>query len=453
MDMLKVFRRSPLLLPLAGLAAVAMLFVSEGSYRRSVGTLDTIGAVQSTRTRILGLQQDVLDAEAAQRGYLLTGNAVQLQPYDAALRAIDSAFVDLRLEYGNREDLRGAQTLTLLQAQTDRKLSDLSGVIRQREAGRVGVTVPVALPDIDRQQINNIRALGADLLAIESRRMEQHRDALYDTLLLGRIGIATLIAVSLLGLYVALRQAVALRRQQREQQYLVQTEHDRLEVEVRERTAQLTQLTQHLQTAREDERARLARNLHDELGGLLTSAKLDAARIKSRLGDSAPEAQERLVHLVGTLNSSIALGRRIIEDLRPSTLDNLGLAPTLEILAREFSASSGIGVSCDLKPAALGPKAELAVYRLVQESITNITKYAKANRVWLTVGEQGGRAVVSVRDDGIGFDPTAKPRSAYGLVGMRYRIEAEGGTLQVNSAPGQGTSIQVSLPLIVPAST
>ena len=104
----------------------------------------------------------------------------------------------------------------------------------------------------------------------------------------------------------------------------MQAERDRLEIDVARRTAQLTELTQHLQTAREDERNRLARNLHDELGALLTSAKLDAARIKSRLAGMAPEALERLAHLVETLNASIALGRSIIEDLRPSTLGQPG---------------------------------------------------------------------------------------------------------------------------------
>jgi signal transduction histidine kinase len=115
-----------------------------------------------------------------------------------------------------------------------------------------------------------------------------------------------------------LRQTAALRSQQLELKRSVQAERDRLEAEVGQRTAQLTDLTRHLLTAREDERNRLARDLHDELGALLTSAKLDAARVRSRLAGSAPEALERLSHLVETLNSSIALGRRII-DLRPST--------------------------------------------------------------------------------------------------------------------------------------
>jgi len=237
-----------------------------------------------------------------------------------------------------------------------------------------------------------------------------------------------------------------LKEQQLELKHVAQAERDRLGIEVRHRTAELTELTRHLLSAREDERNRLARNLHDELGSLLTSAKLDAARIRSRLGGTSPEALERLTHLVGTLNSSIALGRRIIEDLRPSTLGNLGLVPTLEILAREFAEQSGIEVQCDLAPVTLGGAAELMVYRLVQEAVTNITKYARASHVWIRLAAREGIVEVSVRDDGVGFDTSAKTRSAYGLMGMRLRVEAEGGTLTLVSAPGQGTVIQAKLP-------
>ena len=166
--------------------------------------------------------------------------------------------------------------------------------------------------------MESIRALSAELLAKETARVAAGRDDIYGTLLLSRIGIAALSAIGLLALFMYLRQRPGTQAAAAaSSSACVQAERDRLEIEVRQRTAQLTELTHHLQTAREDERNRLARNLHDELGALLTSAKLDAARIRSRLAGSAPEALERLAHLVGTLNSSIALGRRIIEDLRP----------------------------------------------------------------------------------------------------------------------------------------
>lgn len=253
---------------------------------------------------------------------------------------------------------------------------------------------------------------------------------------------AALLIISLVALLMYWRQRSTLK----ELQCTVQAERDRLETEVLLRTAQLTELTHHLQTAREDERHRLARNLHDDLGALLTSAKLDAARIKSRLADKAPEALELLAHLVSTLNSGIALGRSIIEDLRPSALGNLGLVATLEILTREFAENAGLEVHCSLEPVELKASAEIMIYRMVQEATTNIMKYAHAAQVWVSLAVDHGQVAVSVRDDGVGFDTRVPTRSAYGLVGMRFRVEAEGGTLALVSAPGQGTLIRVKLP-------
>lgn len=216
------------------------------------------------------------------------------------------------------------------------------------------------------------------------------------------------------------------------------------------RTRQLTELAQHLQTAREDERHRLARDLHDELGALLTSAKLDAARIRSRLAGTAPEALERLAHLVETLDRVIAVKRRITEDLRPSALSHLGLVATLEILTREYAEHAGVAVRCSLAPVRLRASAQLVVYRLVQEALTNISKYAQARTVWVELASRADRVCVSVRDDGIGFDPHSPAASGHGLVGMRFRVESELGSLTLDSAPGHGTVLRVSLPESAP---
>jgi signal transduction histidine kinase len=329
---------------------------------------------------------------------------------------------------------------------TEAKLSELSETIRLHDEGKVDAATELVLSDIGKEKMEAIRALGAELLSNETMNVAQARSDIYNTLLFNRIGVAVLSTIMLLALVMYLRKSYALEQQRNDQKRQLQSERDRLEIEVAQRTAQLTELAHHLQTAREDERNRLARNLHDELGALLTSAKLDAARIRSRLTGTAPEALERLTHLVTTLNSSIALGRRIIEDLRPSTLSNLGLVATLEILAREFAAQSGVKVHCALSPVKLDATTELVIYRLVQEAITNITKYAKARNVWVGLSAREGQVEVSVRDDGVGFDTHAKSNAAYGLMGMRFRVESEGGTLRVVSAPGQGTLIQMTLP-------
>jgi signal transduction histidine kinase len=444
MDVTTRVRRNPIVFALACVAAIAMVIISEGSHWRSIRTLDRLGMMAGASSNVQGLQQSLLDAETAQRGYLLSGRAEQLQPYRQALQDIEGNFGFLDRYYGGEPE--SAAVLDKLHTLTAAKLAELAASIEKRQAGPEGLGGEIVLTDIDRVQMNAIRTLAAELLQHEEQRVEAGRGDLQRTLMISRVGVAALSAISLLALTLYLQQNAALKAQQLALKQTVQAERDRLDAEVKRRTAQLTELTHHLQTAREDERQRLARNLHDELGALLTSAKLDAARIRSRLAGSAPEALERLAHLVETLNQSIALGRSIIEDLRPSTLGNLGLVVTLEILAREFAESSGVDVACTLAPVTLDANAELMVYRLVQEALTNIGKYAKARHVAIELGSQDGQVTVSVRDDGVGFDPTRPATSAYGLVGMRFRVEAEGGTLTVVSAPGQGTQLQVRLP-------
>lgn len=450
MNILALFKRSPFVFVLAFVAAAGLVTISEGSYWQSTDTLKDLREMGVARQSIQGLQQGVLSAEAAQRAFLRSGRPEQLQPYMQARRDIDEALRFLDRYYADEPEPR--RLLGRLRSAAGLRLAQLAAAQQARDPF---ADVPEP-DDTGRVQMDAVRTLGAALLEHEALTVAASRQALNHTLMLGRVGVSLLSAVSLLALFMVLRQAFALERQQQEQQRLVQAERDRLEIEVAHRTRQLTELASHLQTAREDERHRLARDLHDELGALLTSAKLDAARIKSRLAGTAPEvlpALERLQHLVGTLNTVIALKRRIVEDLRPSALGNLGLVATLEILAREFAEHSGVVVHCSLVPVRLGPAAELVVYRVVQEAITNISKYARARQVWLGLGPRDGQVQVSVRDDGVGFDPAALQGGAYGLLGMRFRVEAERGSLALVSAPGRGTVIQVLLPqaALVPA--
>ncbi len=450
MDILKVIRRNPFAFPAACVATAAMVFISEGSYWESVDSLNEVGRMATARLSIVSLSQGVLDAESGQRGYLLTDHKQYLQTYEEAAKEVAESLRSLSLYYekesGHKETLRRLRILT------EAKLTQLAVTIRLHDEGKVDKATELVLSEAGQGRMEAIRALGAELLSHESANIQAGRDNIYRTLMISRIGVGALAGISLLALFLYLRQNFAIEKHQQVLKEAIQLERDHLEVEVRQRTAQLTDLTQYLQTAREDERNRLARNLHDELGSLLTSAKLDAARIRSRIGSASPEALERLAHLVETLNNSIALGRRIIEDLRPSTLANLGLVPTLEILAREFTAQSGVEVHCELAPTTLAARAELVIYRVVQEAVTNIAKYAKAKQAWISLAARDGQVEVSVRDDGVGFDARTPTASAYGLLGMRYRVEAERGRLAVVSAPGQGTTIRVTLPAAAPVS-
>ena len=444
MDVLKVIKRHPMVFPLACIAAATMVFISEGSYWQSLRTRGEMEATEAVRVSIYALQRNVLDAETGQRGFLLTSRKEYLQTYASALKKADESLQLLDKHYSQQP--QSQDVLRKLHRMTEGKLSELALTIRLHEEGKRNAALEIILSDLGKEQLATILTLTDELLAYEKLHAASNRTDLFQTLWLNRIGVAMLSVISLLALFMYLRQPFALERRQQEQRRLVQAERDRLEIEVKHRMAQLTELTLHLQTVREDERHRLARDLHDDLGALLTSAKLDAARIKSRLAGTAPEALELLEHLVSALNSSIAMGRRIIEDLRPSALSNLGLVATIEILAREFAEHSGVQVHCALGSVKLDAKAELMVYRLVQEAITNITKYAQAHHVWVSLDMHDHQVQISIRDDGRGFDTTLPPGSVYGLIGMRFRVEAQGGTLNVVSAPGQGTLIQATLP-------
>jgi len=445
------FRRSAFTFPLAVVTALALMAISESSYRASVASLDRLGELAVARINNLVLMRQVLDAENGQRGYLITGRPEYLEPYRAAMANIGQTMKILGDFYATEP--RQVDDYATLASLVNRKISEMDTTIKLRAEGREEAWRAVIETDIGREQMEAIRIASERLLKRESDQITAGRASVYQTLQLSRLGVAAMTALSVLAFFMYLRQTAALDGERHRQQASLQVERDVLENQVKGRTAQLTELAHHLQTAREDERSRLARDLHDELGALLTAAKLDVARLKSRIGTITPEAQERINHLNDTLNDGIALKRRIIEDLRPSSLNNLGLVAALEILSREFAERSGLQVESDLQKVRLKPSSELTVYRLVQEALTNVAKYAQARKVTITLREAHKRVEVSVKDDGLGFDPRVKRPSSHGLVGMRYRVEAEGGSMQLQATPGAGTHIRALLPVSEPDTT
>lgn len=200
-------------------------------------------------------------------------------------------------------------------------------------------------------------------------------------------------------------------------------------------------LATYLQQMREQERGDLARELHDELGSLLTGAKLEVASLKARLGDAPGDILQRLAHLSQTINSGIAFSRRVVEGLHPSSLTNLGLTASLEILAREFGLSTGIAMDTRFEEVELDEAAQLTVYRVVQEALNNTSKYARATGAKVVLLDCGADMMIAVRDNGVGFDVAAQGTSSHGLAGMRHRVGACGGQFTVSSSPDAGTMV------------
>jgi signal transduction histidine kinase len=437
------FPKMALSLTLATLAALALISINEASYRQSYQALVEVGDAQRARMVLSLMLQNVLDAETGQRGYLLTGEARYREPYDVAVKQVDGHLAALQILYAQRP--AELAQLGQLSKHVSRKLAEMDMSVRLRESGNEDAWKFVITTDVGREEMDAIRNEVGDLIAISSDELTRGQLQIARSLHFARIGIGIVALAGLIAFYLYLRQTHALRSIGERQQQALERERNTLEGEVRERTATLAELATHLQQVRETERGYLARELHDELGSLLTAAKLDVARLKSRLADS-PDATQRLQHLNDLLNSGIALKRRIIEDLRPSSLANLGLVASLEILGREFAERSNMEIEMVLEPVTLDESNQLTVYRMVQEGLTNITKYAQATESSIVMKNYGNHVVVEVTDNGKGFDTQQGRPSTHGLQGMRHRVEAAKGKLNITSKPGEGTRLSAVLP-------
>ncbi len=240
----------------------------------------------------------------------------------------------------------------------------------------------------------------------------------------------------------------ARKRMEAEMQALL-GEQRRAELEARESRDQLRELSSALQTIREEEKTRIARELHDELGQSLTALKMDASAIAGELDRAQDAVLNRVNGMKQMIDSTVAAVRRIAADLRPVMLDNLGLVPTLEWLTRDFANRTGIHVDLEIPDENLGVggDAATAIFRIVQEALTNVARHAGATEVVIEVLNSDGTIVVRVRDNGKGISGRdAHKARSFGLLGMRERAYVLGGDAKVSSAPGGGTLVEAEIP-------
>jgi two-component system sensor histidine kinase UhpB len=205
-------------------------------------------------------------------------------------------------------------------------------------------------------------------------------------------------------------------------------------------------------SAQEQERKRIARELHDETSQVLTSLLISLALLEQAI--EGEEARRRVEDTRVLVHQTLRAVRNLSIDLRPSALDDLGLLPALRWYIKQYQQTCGVEVeftATGLKQR-LPAEMETALYRVIQESLTNTAKHAKARRAWVAVSEEPGRVTACIRDDGQGFDASAVLRSPWqdrglGLAGMQERAMLLDGTVRIESEPGGGTSIDVTIPL------
>jgi signal transduction histidine kinase len=210
-----------------------------------------------------------------------------------------------------------------------------------------------------------------------------------------------------------------------------------LERRIAERTEELRHLAAHLDSAREEERRRLARELHDQAGQLLSGLRLEVALGRKLSGTT--EVREVLARMDAILDEIFALIRDVVSELRPRVLDEMGLAAAVRWYLREFQRRTGLACDAVMDEVSAAPAVATATFRIVQEALTNVARHAEAARVQVTLRQEGGAVRLVVADDGKGFDPDGLKPGRFGLLGMTERAQALGGVVRVTSRPGSGT--------------
>ncbi len=230
------------------------------------------------------------------------------------------------------------------------------------------------------------------------------------------------------------------------------TERVKAESALKASQEELQLLSANIQNVREEEKTRIARELHDDLGQQLTALKMDLSILDTALkdGGSLADATEQIAAMHGLIDATVASVRRIAADLRPVMLDDLGPVPAIEWLVADFTKRYGIPVKMRIHQDQFefNPAGGTALFRIVQEALTNVARHSGASKVELILSRLHGACVLCVRDNGLGVDTGGERKTAsFGLLGIRERARLFGGSVAMQTAPGQGFSLTVALSL------
>ena len=442
----------PLYIPVLFVTCVVILLVNALSLNQNLQSLKQTNNMMLQTSRIIDHVQYVnvliTDAESSTRGYFISGNKLYLGPLKTVKEKMSKEFKELsELLQENPQQLKN-----LLQLQTlfKKKLTLLDQIISVYEAGGLSDIVQIGKMDDSRETMDEIRLLVV-IMVREAHDSQLARDAGFYTEYQHAVflGMAiNAIAILVLILLYRLNRRNFLNRLKSEA--ALQKLNENLEATVSARTAQLSILSRHLISVAEEEKAQLARELHDEMGASLTAINMDLVSVTEKIKSLDTNLANRMQRARDTLLSAIDLKRRIIENLRPSMLDHLGLAASIRSHCENFSRLSGVCCEINIEEDfnKIDPLLMIAFFRITQESLTNVAKYAKATNVIVSLKREGNNLRLDIVDDGIGIavDAVNKTRS-FGLVGMRERALLLGGTFSITVGKNlRGTVVTAQIP-------
>lgn len=409
---------------------------------------------RNVTTEVLAIQAMLYESESAERGFLYTSNDDYLEPLNRNDSQISSRLAKLHEMVADNppQQILADQVRTIALE----KMIDLNKTIAAHKMGQKDAARVIVMSDHGKQLMVEFRKKVAYLLAQEERVLQARvtRDA--EIQLAIRWGFAIILFINAL---MILAGAVAIMRgmaREINRDIADVVRHDERAAvaasEVVQRAAELRALTVHLLRVQEEERRTVARELHDELGGTLSAIKMDILMGRDAASKRSDEKSvARLQRALASINSAIQFIRRLIEDLRPTLLDNIGLEAALRAMVDQFCERCGVKCEISLPEGELNLTSaqSTALYRICQEALTNVMKYAKAKQVTINLTSDGSVWRLQLADDGVGLATTQQHHSmSHGLLGMRERIVALGGSFDIRGAAGQGTTLTASFPVV-----
>jgi signal transduction histidine kinase len=445
-----------LALTVAFVLLVALVVIAEISQSGQREINRIISLAQQRQVLLVELLKELSDAEAGQRGYLLTDEENYLQSYQAARDRVEPTLDRLTNLFRDNDRLlvsvEQRDMVRHLRVLVGAKLGELAASLALRSAQGTEQALALVRTDLGSRTMTEIHDG-----ALKLRNMEQGAIsvALARAVRLQLVARALMAGVVVLNIALLILAAALWARQARRRAELTEqlaTENEELERRVRRRTAELSALSSHLQRLSEKEKAGLARELHDELGGLLIAVKMDVCWLHKRLPNANPDIQSRWARVIKVLDDGVDFKRRIVENLRPTLLDNMGLLPAVRWITQETCSRAGLHYT-EIYPEhepRLIDDAAIMSFRLVQESLVNIVKHARATQVHVAVAVQGDELMILIEDNGSGIDTDRRDAlGSHGLATMRHRVRSFGGTLDIESPPQGGTRVRARIPLAV----
>ncbi len=389
----------------------------------------------------------VTDAESGQRGYLLTGESSYLQPYTEAVAKVEAALNRVHEAYGGNDDSHEFQELRVL---TGRKLGELADTLALFKRRGPAPALNVVRTDVGKRTMDEISRIIGNMRLAEARELSTATAQWQADFRISRWVAATGVILNIGLVLLATRLVYSDMRRRARQATNLRDQKQELEQQVYERTRELTELSTHLQGVSEQEKSALSRELHDELGSLLVAARMDLSWLQLRLPTSDPAIEQRFKRIHESLSAGVDLKRRVVEELRPTLLDNMGLFTALRWQFKETCRRAGLRCTETIPDSELifNPDAAIGVFRIAQEALTNILKHAEAKSADLAIGIEGNTFILRVSDDGKGIPPhRLQTSTSHGLASMRHRIAALGGSWNVRSPTTGGTIVTASIPL------